>query len=152
MPLIPKQHRKRLSAKELLGQYQEWYKVKFSEEALLTEEIFVRNFGHILYAKLMLAIYAILKYDVDDLFLYCDFVFKSWSETSGHGATIKYFPNWLASQAMIDQFGQSIKTAKIKRKTESHPTYSDHSYVGESKDVVFVPSGVMYGSKPIHRN
>jgi hypothetical protein len=152
MPLIPKQRHKRLSSKEILGKYQEWYRVKFVEEAPLTDEIYIKSFGHIVYAKMIIALYAIFKYNIDSLLSYCEFIFKSWSSTSGTGATIRYFPNWLASQAMVDQYYQSIKTARVKKKTESHPTYSDHEYIGKSKDVTFVPGEVMDGSESVYRN
>jgi len=133
-----------MSPKEILRRYQEWYAGKFNEEAPLTEEISLRNFGHVAYCKAVIAIAATFKYDCDKMISYCDFVFKSWSETTGVGATIRYFPNWLASQSMIDQFNEALRSARIKKKSESHPTYSDHGGYGKSRDKPLV-LGEMHG-------
>jgi hypothetical protein len=152
MPLAPKRRMDKLSNKEVLKRYQEWYKVKFNDSAPLTDEIMLRGFGHILYAKAIIAVYTTLKYNIDDMLRYCDFVFNSWSNVTGTGATVRYFPNWLASSAMMEQYRDSIKTAIIKKKSEIHSTYSDHSYVGKSRDKAFVPGVTMNGKKSIHRD
>jgi hypothetical protein len=151
MPLIPKRHNGQVTIKELLRRYQEWYCGKFNEDAPLTSEINIRGYGHVYYSKIVIVIYNVFKKDINEMIRYCDFIFKSWSEASGGGATIRFFPNWLASTAMMAQYGDSIKTAMVKKKSECHATYSDHSSIGKSKDTEFV-SELMYGTKSISRN
>jgi hypothetical protein len=146
--LKPKCHDKRLSVKNLLSKYQDWYMPKFHEEAPLSFEIFLRGFGHVQYAKAVATLYAIFKYNYHDMIDYADFVFKSWSATTGNGASIKYFPNWLVSVAMISQYKDSIKTSKIKKTVEEHRTYSVHK-TEMSKDTVFYfsPTGALNAAK-----
>ena len=142
MPLIPKRNNVRLSTKELLKKYQEWYIPKFKEEAPLTSEICLRNYGHIVYAKALLVVYNIFNKDIDRMIDYCEFIFDSWSSASGGGATIRYFPNWLVSSAMIAQYNDSIKSKLIKKKSELHATYSCHDNVGQSNDSTFIPEAI----------
>lgn len=151
MPLIPRRHRKKIPIKELLRRYQEWYVGRFNEEAPLTFEICLKTHGHIAYYKIIIVIYNIFKNDIDEMLRYCEFIFKSWSEASGGGATIRFFPNWLASQAMIAQYRDSIRTSIIKKKSECHSTYSDHSSCGRSKDTAFAPE-LLYGARAVFRN
>ena len=146
MSLKPKCHRKRLAIRDLLYKYQSWYTPKFYGEAPLSSEINIRGFGHVKYFKAIVVLYSIFNYNYDDMINYANFVFKSWSATSGNGASIKYFPNWLISNNMISQYRDSAKTLMIKKTTEEHATYSDHSQIGQSHDTTF-KIGVIIGEK-----
>jgi hypothetical protein len=120
---------------EIIEVYQNWYLQKFNEKAVLTDEILLRGFGHIRYVYIVLVLFEGFN-DKETFLKYCDFIFDNWSSVNGTGAMVRYFPNWLASSSMKVQFKDYLKTMKIKeRNCTSHPTYSEHSYVGKSVDV-----------------
>lgn len=123
-----------MTKRDAVEAYCNWYKAKFGESADLLYEVIIRGFGHIQYVKIILTLAK--KFQDNEMFLqYCDFIFESWSSAKGGGATVKYFPNWLASSSMMEQFNDYLKTNKIKNRNVSlHPTYSEHGYAGKSID------------------
>lgn len=125
-----------MNKRETIEIYVEWYKTKFNCDVVLFDTINVKSIGNIKYVNIILTIAKYFENDKDRFIEYLEFVFTNWSNTTGHGATIKYFPNWIASPAVLSQFEDHAKTLKIKNKfNNQHATYSEHEYIGVSDDV-----------------
>lgn len=114
--------------------YREWYFKKFNNAVRLKRPVKVKALGYkaIAYKRMLIATYRAISKGSDGRFIqYLDFIFEAWKNCKG---TIESdFPSWLFSSKMISRFEGSMAKESL---TENHnsPTYSDHSYAGNSRD------------------
>jgi hypothetical protein len=92
------------------------------------------------YITVVLDVFQKLNKNIDVFSKYLQFVYSQWKKC---GASKIYFINWVASDKVINLFLSKNTNGPV----EKSATYSDHTYIGISKDEDIVDTtGLFYGT------